>query len=221
MQPKETALTWHSRIRTLWQRAFPGSDPNMAMSQQLMVRRFTEGYRDSQIQLQLWRQNPRTMAAAIVVAQHETSVLANARRIRGIQEVGGIDQENGREINSINNGNPKPSTNLSANTGGGSRPSNRWPRSNVRPTNTGGETRARQYRPRPHTSNGTRLRCHICGDDRHLMTECRKISPETRDAIKRIRGQQKKAGPQRGVQEMTAAGHPDRRDEPDFPSSLE
>jgi len=221
MQPKETALTWHSRIRTLWQRAFPGSDPNVGMAQQIMVRRFIEGYRDSQIQLQLWRQNPRTMAAAIVVAQHETSVLANARRLRGIQEVGRTDLGSGEGINSIDSGSQKPSTSFPVNAGSRSRSNSSWPRPNGPSVNPDGATRSGQSRPGPKPFNGARLRCHICGDDRHLMAECRKISPEARDAIKRIRGQQRKAGSQRGVQEMTTADHPDRRDEPDFPSSLE
>ena len=221
MQPKETALTWHSRIRTLWQRAFPGSDPNVGMAQQIMVRRFIEGYRDSQIQLQLWRQNPRTMAAAIVVAQHETSVLANARRLRGIQEVGGTDLGRDKEINSVGSGSQRPLTSSSVNAGTGSRSNSRWPRPNGPSVNPGGATRSGQSRPGPKPFNGARLRCHICGDDRHLMTECRKLSPEARDAIRKARGQQRRIGPRPTMQEMTTTTNVDTPNEPDFPSSLE
>ena len=68
--PKEKVLDFHGRLRSIYNRAYPGTDDEVAL-----IRKFIMGLRRRELRLQAMRDYPETYADALTTAQNETSVL--------------------------------------------------------------------------------------------------------------------------------------------------
>ena len=66
---KETLLSWHARLRTLYRRAYPNGNDTP------LIRRFTLGLRNSTLREQVLRQQPADYNAALNAAQNEQSIV--------------------------------------------------------------------------------------------------------------------------------------------------
>lgn len=78
-KPNETILDFHSRLRQLWNRAYPNNADVV-----LLIRKFSLGLRKREIREQVVRQNPQTYGTALEAAQNEASVM----RVVSITETG-------------------------------------------------------------------------------------------------------------------------------------
>lgn len=65
----ESVLQWHSRLRELHGRAYPGE----AVDNRALINRFTLGLRDTQIREWTWDRRPQTYAAALLHANNKTA----------------------------------------------------------------------------------------------------------------------------------------------------
>lgn len=75
----ETILDYHSKIRQLWNRAYPNNADEV-----LLIRKFSLGLRKKEVREQVIRQNPQTYGAALEAAQNEASVM----RVVSVTETG-------------------------------------------------------------------------------------------------------------------------------------
>ena len=67
-EPKEDVLTFHSRLRGLFIRAYPRDNINTSTN---LIRRFCRGVRGEDLQIWLFRQNPSTYPEALSIAQSD------------------------------------------------------------------------------------------------------------------------------------------------------
>ena len=64
-EPREDVLTFHSRLRGLFIRAYPGEDTDTSTN---LIRRFCRGVRGEDLQIWLFRQKPETYTKALDIA---------------------------------------------------------------------------------------------------------------------------------------------------------
>ena len=69
-KPEEDVLDFHSRLRSLWNRAYP-----QEVSETQLIRRFILGIRNKDIREEIIRRKPETYGAALAAAQDETSIV--------------------------------------------------------------------------------------------------------------------------------------------------
>lgn len=74
----ESVLDYHSRLRTLYNKAYP-----QAMDEVILIRRFALGLRRREVRTQVMRGQPANYAQALEMAQNETSVLQMVRVSEG------------------------------------------------------------------------------------------------------------------------------------------
>lgn len=67
-EPREDVLTFHSRLRGLFIRAYPGEATNTSTN---LIRRFCRGVRGEDLQIWLFRQKPETYDKALDIAQSD------------------------------------------------------------------------------------------------------------------------------------------------------
>ena len=92
--PNETILNYHSRMRSLYNQAWPQAADDL-----LLIRRFIFGLRKRELRMQAMRSGPATYAEALEVAQDEISVqqlvkgaeLGAAALGGGAMEIGAMD----------------------------------------------------------------------------------------------------------------------------------
>lgn len=68
--PSETILNYHSRMRSLFNRAYPDAGDDV-----ILIRRFIMGLRRRELRMQEMRDYPATYARALEIAQNEASVI--------------------------------------------------------------------------------------------------------------------------------------------------
>jgi len=71
----ETTINWHSRLRDLWNRAYPGQAMGIHI-----IRKFELGLRKGNVKVQVLRGNPATFQAALNLALAEESVVASVTK---------------------------------------------------------------------------------------------------------------------------------------------
>lgn len=67
-EPREDVLTFHSRLRGLFIRAYPGEDTDTSSN---LIRRFCRGVRGEDLQIWLFRQKPTTYEQALEIAHSD------------------------------------------------------------------------------------------------------------------------------------------------------
>lgn len=75
----ETCLTYHSRLRALFNEAYPGEENELTL-----IRKFIQGLRRTDLKMQVMRCNPITYQQALEAAQNEASV----RQLGKLYELG-------------------------------------------------------------------------------------------------------------------------------------
>ena len=143
----ETILDYHSKVRQLWNRAYPNNPDEV-----LLIRKFSLGLRKKEVREQVVRQNPQTYGAALEAAQNEASVM----RVVSVTETGAAVEP--MEIGMVGAirrtkvaGNPKKNT--------GARPKA------ISALRTRG---ANQKSEAP----GTKGNCHFCQKPGHYKSNC-------------------------------------------------
>lgn len=77
-QPRESLIAWHTRIRNLFLKAYPGNADEAAL-----IRRFAAGLRSEQIRRQVFRSDPDTYLIALAAAQNELAVVEMDHALTG------------------------------------------------------------------------------------------------------------------------------------------
>ena len=173
----ESVLSWHTRVTSLFQRAYPDVLTPTSRDERDMVRIFTEGQRHSGIRWHLCTLRPPTMQQALDAAHTQEAAYKSFYKA-GVKVPGapGQPKETIQEIQG-----ESTSTNLSAvssvNAGKGwntTRPGSGPPGP--------GMDRNRGYQGTNPKAGGQK--CHICQKEGHFKTRCPEIPEYVREALR-------------------------------------
>lgn len=84
--PTEDILDYHSRLRALYNQAYPN-----AADDTMLIRNFMRGLKRRELRMQAMRVDPQTYPAALAAAQHEASVQQQSR-VQELGQAGGADE---------------------------------------------------------------------------------------------------------------------------------
>lgn len=193
-EAKEGLLQWYTRVQWYYQQAFPDVHQPNAEDERRMVRRFTKGMRSQAIMVQLLRANPATMAAALTVAQNESSVMNSLSEELGNKAAGELlrVKVEPMEIGSMTTAGKMTSSTSSSGDAGN------------KVNALGGQGRGQGLTHGSKGRNPSRgpNRCHICQKEGHFKLQCPEIPEAVREglrkAMSRGRGTRGQQGSARG-----------------------